>query len=334
VNRPGTRAALARVAPALLAAGALVAGCSGSAAITRTTTMSHAVHHAAARTTLTTSRARGAGTAARGTPPCDPTASLRPNGPPRVTPGSFMAKIRARSYLVAGVDPTRYDFSDQNPVTGQMQGFEIDLLRAIATAIFGDPNHIRYRPLQDPQRFPALQTGTVDIVAQDITITCARWKIVDFSSVYMDSGQQVLVESDSPFKHVTSLGQLAGQKVCAVTGSIELANIRATTPHPIPVAKPYWTDCLVLLQQGQVAAISSVTTDLDGLKGQDPYAKIVSPRLDFEPQGLGISQQHPDFVRFVNAVLAQMRGDGQWARSYARWIGSPVPSPPPARYKD
>jgi polar amino acid transport system substrate-binding protein len=245
-----------------------------------------------------------------------------------------MAKIRARGYLVAGVDPTRYDFSDQNPVTGKMQGFEIDLLRAIATAIFGDPNHIRYRPLQDPQRFPALQTGAVDIVAQDITITCARWKIVDFSSVYMDSGQQVLVENDSPFKHVTSLGQLAGQKVCAATGSLELTNIEAAKPHPIPVAEPYWTDCLVLLQQGKVAAISSVTTDLDGLRGQDPYAKIVSPRLDFEPQGLGISQQHPDFVRFVNAVLAQMRSDGQWASSYAHWIGTPVPPPPPARYKD
>jgi hypothetical protein len=37
-------------------------------------------------------------------------------------------------------------------------------------------------------------------------------------------------------------------------------------------------------------------------------------------------------VRFVNAVLAQMHSDGQWAASYARWIGTPVPTPPPARY--
>jgi polar amino acid transport system substrate-binding protein len=44
--------------------------------------------------------------------------------------------------------------------------------------------------------------------------------------------------------------------------------------------------------------------------------------------------RHPDFVRFVNVVLAQMRSDGAWARSYARWIGTPVPAPPPARYKD
>jgi polar amino acid transport system substrate-binding protein len=58
----------------------------------------------------------------------------------------------------------------------------------------------------------------------------------------------------------------------------------------------------------------------------------VSPPLNSEPEGLGISRLHPDFVRFVNAVLAQMRSDGQWAASYARWIGAPVPGPPPARY--
>jgi polar amino acid transport system substrate-binding protein len=150
--------------------------------------------------------------------------------------------------------------------------------------------------------------------------------------VYLASGQEVLVESDSPVRHVTSLGQLGGKKVCAVTGSLSLANLAAATPHPVPVAAPYWTDCLVLLQQGDVAAVSTVSTVLLGLAGQDPYARIVSPLLDSEPQGLGMSKLHPDFVRFVNAVLAQMRGDGQWAASYARWIGTPVPAPPQARY--
>jgi len=45
------------------------------------------------------------------------------------------------------------------------------------------------------------------------------------------------------------------------------------------------------------------------------------------------SKRHPDFVRFVNAVLAKMRANGQWAASYARWIGAPVPAPPKARYR-
>lgn len=316
------------LAVSALAVSALLAGSAGGAARARTAAMTRTAARSPA------SAARRAGTAPAAVSSCDLTASLRPAGPPRVIAGSSMAKIRARGYLIAGVDPTRYHFSYLNPLNGQMQGFEIDLLRAITTAIFGNPNDIRFRPLQDAQRIPALESGAVDIVAQDITITCARRQVIDFSTVYLDSGQQVLVESDSPFKHVTSLGQLARKKVCAVTGSLSLANIAAATPHPIPVSAPYWTDCLVLLQQGEVAAISTVSTDLLGLAAQDPYARIVSPLLDFEPQGLGISQKHPDFVRFVNAVLAQMRGDGQWAASYARWIGTPVPTPPPPRYSD
>ena len=85
---------------------------------------------------------------------------------------------------------------------------------------------------------------------------------------------------------------------------------------------PYWTDCLVLLQQGDVAAISTDDSILDGLAAQDPWTKLIGPRLTDEPYGLAISKQHPEFVRFVNAVLQQLRTNGQWAASYAHWIGS------------
>jgi polar amino acid transport system substrate-binding protein len=315
------RQAWPSLALAVLAVSLLAAGCSAAPRAARAPTLTASA--AMSRQNLTAPAASSS---------CDPTASLRPAGPARVTAGSFMARIRTRGYLIAGVDPTRYRFSYLNPLNGQFQGFEIDLLHAITAAIFGNPNDIRFRPLQDAQRIPALQSGAVDVVAQDFTITCARLQLIDFSTVYLASGQEVLVESDSPVRHVTSLGQLGGKKVCAVTGSLSLAHLAAATPHPIPVAAPYWTDCMVLLQQGDVAAVSTVSTVLLGLAGQDPYARIVSPLLDSEPQGLGMSKLHPDLVRFVNAVLAQMRGDGQWAASYARWIGTPVPAPPLARY--
>jgi polar amino acid transport system substrate-binding protein len=96
----------------------------------------------------------------------------------------------------------------------------------------------------------------------------------------------------------------------------------------------YWTDCLVLLQQGDVAAISTDDAILAGLQAQDPWTKIVGPPISQQPYGLAIAKQHPDFVVFVNAVLQQLRTDGQWAASYAHWIGHPVPAPPQAQYAD
>jgi polar amino acid transport system substrate-binding protein len=91
-----------------------------------------------------------------------------------------------------------------------------------------------------------------------------------------------------------------------------------------------------MLQQGQVAAISTTDTVLAGLATQDPQAKIVGPRFTFEPQGLGMSKGARDLVRFVNAVLEQMRTDGEWTRLYARYIGTRIqphiPNPPAPTY--
>jgi polar amino acid transport system substrate-binding protein len=259
---------------------------------------------------------------------CDPKASsLRPSGPPQVTPGSFMAKIRARGYLIAGVDQSTYHFGFLNPLNGQIEGFDIDMIQAVAKAIFGKPGKVQYKAISDEDRIPDVMHGTVDIVAHTMTINCERLQQIDFSSVYFDAAQRVLVLNDSG---ATSLDSLHGQKVCATLGSNSLDRISAH--KAIPVAVPYWTDCLVKLQQGDVAAISTDDTILDGLAAQDPWTKLVGPRLTDEPYGLAISKQHPEFVRFVNAVLQQLRTDGQWAASYRQWIGAPAPKPPAAQY--
>jgi polar amino acid transport system substrate-binding protein len=278
----------------------------------------------AARTTS----APGAASVAGASAACNPKASsLSPSGPPQVTSGSFMANIRARGYLIAGVDQSTYHFGFLNPLSGQIEGFDIDMIRAVAKAIFGNPDKVEYKAISDAQRIPDVLSGAVDIVAHTMTITCARLQQVDFSSVYFDAAQRVLVLKNST---ADSLAGLRGQKVCATSGSDSLTFITKHGVVPVPV--PYWTDCLVLLQQGDVAAISTDDSILDGLVAQDPWTKLIGPRLTDEPYGLAISKQHPDFVRFVNAVLQQLRTNGQWAASYARWIGTPVPAPPPAQY--
>jgi polar amino acid transport system substrate-binding protein len=241
-----------------------------------------------------------------------------------------MARIKARGYLIAGVDQNTFHFGYLNPLDGKIEGFDIDMVRAVAAAIFGNPNKVVYRAISDAQRIPAIKSASVDIVAHTMTINCERLQDVDFSTVYYEAGQRVLVLANSRAKSIKDLG---GKRVCATTGSTSLANIKAVPTHPIAVAVPYWTDCLVLLQQGKVAAISTDDSILAGLAAQDPWTRIVGPRFTSEPYGLAISKQHPDFVRFVNAVLERLRSDGQWAASYAHWVGTPVPAPPRARYR-
>jgi polar amino acid transport system substrate-binding protein len=286
---------------------------------------SAAAGHSAA-ITMSGLRAQPSGAA----PTCDPTASFKPPpGPPAIIAGSWMATIRARGYLIAGVDQNTYHFGYLNPFDGQIEGFDIDMLDAVAAAIFGNSdNRIRFVAMSDDQRIPAVESGEVDIVAHTMTMTCDRWKDVDFSTEYFDAGQKILVENGSPIRGPQDL---AGRKVCATKGSTSVANL--IPYHARTVAVTYWTDCLVLLQQGQVDAVSTDDDILAGLAVQDPYTRIVGQSFSDQPYGLAISRQHSDFVRFVNAVLAQMRADGQWAASYQRWVGSPAPAPPPARYQ-
>jgi polar amino acid transport system substrate-binding protein len=310
-----------RIVLVLLATWALLAGCG-------TPVLRNAAAPTPTRATTTGPTPTRAGLLAATADTCNPKASsLAPQGPPQVTAGSFMATVKARGYLIAGVDQSTYHFGFLNPLDKQIEGFDIDMIHAIAKAIFGNPNAVEFKAITDAQRIPDILNGSVDIVAHTMTITCARLQQVDFSSVYFDAAQRVLVQDDST---ATSLADLKGQRVCATTGSDSLAVIKQF--GAIPVAVPYWTDCLVQLQQDQVAAISTDDAILAGLAAQDPFTKLIGARLTDEPYGLAISKQHPDFVRFVNAVLAQLRSDGRWAASYARWVGTPVPAPPAAQY--
>jgi polar amino acid transport system substrate-binding protein len=259
------------------------------------------------------------------------TASLRPPstlpGSGAMPAGSYMARIRRRGYLIAGVNAGLLGFGYLNPFTGNIEGFEIDLARQVAKAIFGNPNDIQLKALTVDERIPSVQDGDVDLVVDAVTITPARRQCVDFSTVYYEAHQRVLVPSTSKAHGLEDLG---GKRVCASAQSAPIPVIQNYPSHPIAVGAPQAIDCLVYLQQGRVDAISTDDSILEGFKAQDPYTKLVGPSLADVPYGIAISKSHPDLVRFVNGVLAQLETDGGWRQSVAHWLGGlgPVPAPP------
>lgn len=268
----------------------------------------------------------------------DPTAqSRRPDGalpaPGDMPAASTMARIQAAGLLTVGVDQNTFNFGYREPDTGEIVGFDIDMAHAIAEAIFGDPKKVKLRAITSAQRTEVLRNGDVDIVIRTMSITCDRLKDVDFSSVYYEAGQRVLVKKESDHTGIDSLG---GKKVCATEGSTSLRNIAAAPSKPIPVQVRNWTDCLVLLQQHQVDAVSTDDTILAGLVAQDPTTHVVGEPFYTEPYGMAIPKGEPDFVRFVNGVIEQTRTNGDWVRSYDRWMKpllNVAAQPPVARYQ-
>ncbi|HLK77330.1 MAG TPA: transporter substrate-binding domain-containing protein [Streptosporangiaceae bacterium] len=326
---------------AALASTALLAGCTAAsagdsagapAATAAAAGQAGASHAADTATTARAAAATGTSGAAAG---CNPYASLAPQaGGPAVTAGSWAARIRVRGYLIAGVDQTTYHFGYLDPLNGQIEGLDIDMIKDVAAAIFGlGPGspavaaHIHFKAIDDAQRIPDVQQGIVDIVAHTMTVNCDRMKDVDFSSIYYDAKQRVLVDAPAAGATAPDLARLgaARQKVCATSQSDSVAQIKAAGATAVQV--PYWSDCLVLLEEGQVAGISTDDSILYGMQAQDPDTVITGPSLEDEPYGLAISRAHPDFVRFVNAVLAADRANGQWAKSYRTWVSASAPLP-------
>ena len=262
----------------------------------------------------------------------DPEASLRPGpqpAPGAMPAGSTMAAIVERGRLIVGVDQDTDLFGSRNPSSGQPEGFDIDIAREIARAIFGDPDNVTLKVINPTQRESELQSGKVDLVVRTYSINCEREEKVAFSTTYFYAQQRIMVVNGSGIDGVPAL---SGKRVCSAFGTTSLTRLAALEldPKPMLFGVESWTDCLVMLQQGQVDAISTDDAVLAGLKKQDPNLEMVGESMGLEPYGIGIKKENKDLVRFVNGVLERMRTDGTWERLYDRWLQGLL-GPSPAR---
>ncbi|MET0496552.1 MAG: glutamate ABC transporter substrate-binding protein [Actinoplanes sp.] len=317
------RARLALALAAVVACTLVTAGCSGD---------SSPLPDGLATPSPGASATAGPGT----TPPaCNPRASLRPTALPaagKMPSGSYLAEIQKRGFLILGTSQDTLLFSSRNSFTGKIEGFDVDMGRQIAQAIFGDPDKIQIKVIAYDKRVSSAVDGSVDIVADTMTANCDRWTDVNFSSIYYEAGQKVLVSTDSKAKRIEDL---AGKKICSAAGSTSFDNIAKVSTKPIAVAKPAFGDCLVAFQRNEVDGISTDDTILAGMAAQDPYAKVIGQPFTEEPYAMAMAKLHPDFARFVNAVLERNRANGTWKKTYERWLGDfgPAPAPPAAQYR-
>ena len=137
--------------------------------------------------------------------------------------------VKVRGYLKCGVTEGIPGFSTRDE-TGAWTGFEVDYCRAVAAAIFNDPQKVRFSPLSAADRFAALSGGDVDILVRSTTWTMARDTTlgIKFAGVLYYDGQGFLVRKSD--KIATAL-DLNGQPVC-----VEIDTTARSTPRIIPAS--------------------------------------------------------------------------------------------------
>jgi len=284
---------------------------------------------------------------------------LSPMPPPGQMPaGSGMRQIQDSGKLVAGVYQDVLQFGYLDPASNQFQGFDIDMVHEIAAAIFGDPNKVEFKVLTSAQRIPSLQSDEqraallanaalmqqlgitagdvqsaphVDVVAASMTINAPRKQAIDFSEIYYDAVQRVLVYRTSPYQGIQDM---SGKPLCSVKGSTSEQNAKQVNPYIMLVSQPFYADCLRDMEERKVSAVNTDDVILAGLAAQNPNLKLVGDKFTDEPYGVGVQKDRPQMLPFVNGVIAQMKQNGRWTQIYNQWLGrfAPAPQPPTATY--
>lgn len=143
--------------------------------------------------------------------------------------GETLAAVQARGNIICGVNGQLPGFSFLDP-QGNYVGFDADFCRAIAAAVFGDPNKVEFRATTTQERFTVLQTGEIDVLARNTTWSLIRDTELglNFAVTTFYDGQGIMVTKDSG---ITTLADLEGGTICVQKGTtteLNLADVMAT----------------------------------------------------------------------------------------------------------
>jgi len=131
--------------------------------------------------------------------------------------------VKERGKLICGVSGKLPGFSYVDE-SGNYSGMDVDVCRAIASAVFNDPNAVEYKELNAKERFTAVQTGQVDILSRNTTWTINRDTTagLEFAPIIFFDGQGIMVKKDSG---IQSLEDLQGKSICIQTGTTTEQNL-------------------------------------------------------------------------------------------------------------
>ncbi len=138
-------------------------------------------------------------------------------------PGPTVDAIKKRGQLACGVDTGIPGFAFQDS-SGAWKGFDVDYCRAIAAAVLNDPAKVRFVPTTTPARFTVLQSGEIDVLIRDSTLTMTRSLQLHLAEVAINfyAGQGFLVSKKLGVSKIT---ELDGATICTLTGATLELNI-------------------------------------------------------------------------------------------------------------
>ncbi|MFJ7509083.1 transporter substrate-binding domain-containing protein [Peribacillus simplex] len=228
-----------------------------------------------------------------------------------------LTQVKEKDKIVFGVKNDTRLFGLKNPSTGDVEGFDIDIAKALAAEILGDENKVEFKEVTSKTRMALLNNGDIDAIVATMTITEDRKKEVDFTDVYFDAGQSLLVKKGSDIKGIDSL---KGKKVLAVKGSTSSINIREKAPEAQVLEFENYSEAFAALKSGQGDALTTDDSILYGMADEDPSYELVGGTFTEEPYGIAVKKGNADFVDELNKALKSLKDSGKYDEIHDKWI--------------
>ncbi|MDP3535885.1 transporter substrate-binding domain-containing protein [Halomonas sp. M1] len=215
-------------------------------------------------------------------------------------------------------DPSFVPFEMMDPETGEMIGFDMDIINEVADRAGFEVN---LTTMEFAGIIPAVQTGSQEIAIAGVTITEERAEIVDFSDPYYDSGLQIIVRADND--DVETIEDLAGLTIATRIGSTsydflqeQLGDDADITPYP-GNSDMY----MALLGRNVDAAFyDAPNVSYFAQTRGEGRTKVVGPLYEGQQYGI-VFHKGSQWVEPTNEALAAMREDGTYDEIYEKWFG-------------
>jgi polar amino acid transport system substrate-binding protein len=255
-------------------------------------------------------------------PTTEPTPTL---ARPRFELASYMYALQTKTKIRIGVLDDAAPFSTRD-ANGKYSGFEPDLGRDLARAIFGPRQDIdsviEWVSVDRTTNVSALTSLQADVVIARLAVTDEHRSVIDLSDAYFTTGERVVVRSTND--EIKEIGDLETKTVCVQQGSGVEAHIEDANELARTLPLDSYASCLGALQQGQVDAIGADEATVWALLRKDPDTKVVGAPLLAERYAIGtkknVASDRNGFLPFLNAFVAGLIRDGTWARLYAQHV--------------
>lgn len=223
---------------------------------------------------------------------------------PAAHAGATLDAVKKNDAVKCGINTPFPGFANQDE-KGVWSGLDIDVCRAVAVAVFGDPNKVKYTSLTAKERFTALQSGEVDLLSRNSTGTLSRDAALGLTFIganYYD-GQGFLVKKSL---NVKSAKELDGASVCIQSGTTTELNLadyfRANNLKFEPITYEKLDEVTKAFDEGRCDVLTSDQSQLysNRITLKDPEGAVVLPEvISKEPLGPFVRQGDDEWMKIV-----------------------------------